>query len=323
MPFIIGTDEAGYGPNLGPLIVGACVWEVPEGTDCLYSVLGDVICKANEHNSKQQISKIPVGDSKDLYKSRGSIQTLETSVLALLSSTSSLPTNFPELLETLAKPTMPDIASLNTYHWDSLEIPSSVARDRILEARDKLATEFRKRGVALHRMAVTTVFPEEFNQGLVQFENKAGLLSRTTCQLAKHLLETEIPSDANVRIICDKHGGRAHYAGCLQQDMTDQFVRVVHESKDSSHYLWSEQQREIEIAFFAKGEKYLPIGLASMVAKYIRELCMNAWNAFWCEQLPGLKPTAGYPQDARRFRRDIAPAQAKLAVEDPVIWRNK
>ena len=26
---IVGTDEAGYGPNLGPLVISATAWEVP------------------------------------------------------------------------------------------------------------------------------------------------------------------------------------------------------------------------------------------------------------------------------------------------------
>ena len=26
--YLIGTDEAGYGPNLGPLVISATVWQV-------------------------------------------------------------------------------------------------------------------------------------------------------------------------------------------------------------------------------------------------------------------------------------------------------
>ncbi len=33
MTFLIGTDEAGYGPNYGPLVVSATVWEIDDGLD--------------------------------------------------------------------------------------------------------------------------------------------------------------------------------------------------------------------------------------------------------------------------------------------------
>ena len=45
MTCLIGTDEAGYGPNLGPLVISASVWEVPDGIggEELYEHLADVI----------------------------------------------------------------------------------------------------------------------------------------------------------------------------------------------------------------------------------------------------------------------------------------
>jgi hypothetical protein len=36
-----------------------------------------------------------------------------------------------------------------------------------------------------------------------------------------------------------------------------------------------------------------------------------------------LKPTAGYPLDAGRFRADIAAAQATLGIDDRILWRNR
>ena len=60
-----------------------------------------------------------------------------------------------------------------------------------------------------------------------------------------------------------------------------------------------------------------------MVSKYIRELAMAAFNRFWCTRLEGLKPTAGYPIDAQRFRRDIAELQRNLGIADDVLWRER
>ena len=46
--YFIGTDEAGYGPNLGPLIVSSTIWQVPDETigEDLYSRLRKVITAA-------------------------------------------------------------------------------------------------------------------------------------------------------------------------------------------------------------------------------------------------------------------------------------
>ncbi len=41
MAYLIGTDEAGYGPNLGPLTISASVWQVADadGGEDLYERL--------------------------------------------------------------------------------------------------------------------------------------------------------------------------------------------------------------------------------------------------------------------------------------------
>ena len=78
-----------------------------------------------------------------------------------------------------------------------------------------------------------------------------------------------------------------------------------------------------EIRFRTKGEAELPVALASMTAKYHRELAMRAFNDYWCRQVPGLKPTAGYPQDAGCFKAQIAKRQAELQIEDTDLWRER
>jgi hypothetical protein len=60
-----------------------------------------------------------------------------------------------------------------------------------------------------------------------------------------------------------------------------------------------------------------------MTAKYLRELAMRPFNAFWQQHVPGLRPTAGYPTDAKRFQGDIRTAQRKLGIEDRDLWRER
>ena len=63
------------------------------------------------------------------------------------------------------------------------------------------------------------------------------------------------------------------------------------------------------------------MALASMVSKYWRESTMTLFNQFWQRHHPELKPTKGYPGDARRFKEEIAAIQARLGIEELDLWR--
>jgi hypothetical protein len=98
---------------------------------------------------------------------------------------------------------------------------------------------------------------------------------------------------------------------------------VYRESLAESIYRWGVEAERVEIQFRAGGESFLPAALASMVSKYLRELAMRAFNDFWCCRVPELKPTAGYPIDARRFKQAIAATQGELGIDDDILWRSR
>ena len=52
---------------------------------------------------------------------------------------------------------------------------------------------------------------------------------------------------------------------------------------------------------------HLPVALASMAAKLVRELLMQRLNRFFTERMPDLAPTAGYVQDGRRWLQEVDP----------------
>jgi hypothetical protein len=97
----------------------------------------------------------------------------------------------------------------------------------------------------------------------------------------------------------------------------------VYESHAESRYEWGPPESRVHASFRMNGERFLPTALASMTAKYLRELAMRAFNEFWCARLPDLRPTAGYPADSHRFRKAIAATQRELRIDDHVLWRNR
>ncbi|MCH9058086.1 MAG: hypothetical protein IIB55_05605 [Planctomycetes bacterium] len=73
-----------------------------------------------------------------------------------------------------------------------------------------------------------------------------------------------------------------------------------------SRYAVSMDGADAVVSFMPEAEsKHLPVALASMVAKLVRELTMARFNRYWCRRVPELKPTAGYVLDARRWLAEM------------------
>jgi hypothetical protein len=130
-------------------------------------------------------------------------------------------------------------------------------------------------------------------------------------------------ADGPISVICDKHGGRNCYGPLLSEHFPEWLVEIHGEGRHQSVYRFGPQQRRMEIRFCTKAESYLPVALASMASKYLRELSMQAFNAYWCQRVANLERTAGYPADAPRFKAAIAAVQQELGIEDHILWRVK
>ena len=77
------------------------------------------------------------------------------------------------------------------------------------------------------------------------------------------------------------------------------------------------------ITFASKtDEHHLPAALASMIAKYTRELYMLRFNHYFRSQISELKPTAGYVQDGRRFLKEIEPLLKKNGIKQELLVRS-
>jgi hypothetical protein len=322
--YLLGTDEAGYGPNLGPLVIGASLWKVattePTEEVDLYARLSSGVTDTR----KDVQHRLAIADSKQLYSSGDSLDLLERGVLAALAALDRPIAHRTHLFQALGSEWN---AQLPWQAQGELKLPRDTSHIHMQTSIDLWQQSCAAGNVELLDFRSVVLEPGEFNRRCEQLGNKAAVLSAATLGLVR---ETIAPyRDAPMKIICDKHGGRNSYAGLVMGEITQHEVtnnamlQTLGEGRSASAYRWLSHGQPREIWFLAKGERFLPAALASMAAKYLRELSMEAWNHFWQQHLPELAPTAGYPEDAKRFRQAIEPLTRQWDWEESIWWRMK
>jgi ribonuclease HII len=317
--FVLGTDEAGYGPNLGPLCIAASAWRIGDDAlaDCLYDRLAAVVCTAAADDGQ----RVAIADSKQLYKPGGPLAALERGVLVALGALGRCPSRWREIWRHLDEEALPQIAALPWHDGFDEVLPLDGCCAEVAAAARRFCDGCTAAGVRLVELQAAILFPPAYNAAVHRSDNKAEVLSLTTLRLARRIIEGLPPGRTTV--FCDKHGGRMRYAALLQHVFCEQLVIVKHETAELGIYETNHAGRPLEFRFQPQGERHLPTALASMTAKYLRELAMRPFNAFWQQHVPDLKPTAGYPTDAQRFFAAIAPARRRLKIAERLMWRKR
>ncbi len=309
---LIGLDEAGYGPKLGPLVITATVWEVPDRSTDLWKVFADVVQQTRPSSNE----KIHVADSKQVYQPARGLAELERSVLCTLSLLGPPPDSFERLWQQLCGSPLP--AELPPWYRLAPErLPTCVPAEAVASVAERWQKRCRETDVRLVRVRSDVVWAARFNRLVDELGNKSWLLSRLTFQLLRNVWSPQ--ADEPTLVLADKHGSRNSYQRLLAEFVESEFPFCVEESLEVSHYRIGATELRLE----AKGERHFPVAVASLVSKYVRELVVAGFNRFWQEHQPDLKPTKGYPQDAQRFQRDIAAVQAKLGIPDEVLVRKR
>ncbi len=319
MTYLIGVDEAGYGPNLGPLVIAASVWRVPDHcpADTLYRQLSSAVSAS----PAMADDRVLIADSKIVYQPTAGIARLERGVWAALGLLKHRPNRWRDIWPCVAPQFARRIDSIPWHGNYDPPLPLEATAAQIEHDCQQLQDSLNKANVQLLAMRGLAIFPDEFNELTEQLGNKGAALSQLSLRLVGELL-AELPAGP-VSVFCDRHGGRARYAAILQHEFQDCWIEICSETPQASCYQFGPPERRVEIGFRVGGESILPTALASMTAKYLREAAMRAFNHFWLQHLPELQPTAGYPLDARRFKQAIDPVQRSLGISDHVLWRNR
>ena len=346
MPLLIGMDEAGLGPNLGPFVVAATVWQVPGPPHefDFWTAFDTVL--TNEPGDDDP--RLHVADSKQVFQPQRGVGALERGVRSALALCGIAADSFATLCDALRPPEppqrplpKPSRRKRSTELFDDAELaaarsPAETARiadDHVLlpwyEGTDcalpiesvdvPLAAEWLRicdrLNVRLIAVCAEVVEPLRFNRLVRRYDNK----SQATSRLAMNLLQSLWQQDGETAlIVADKHGGRNRYDQLLSETF-GQAPECLVEGADESIYRLGNG----ELRFQPRAECHGPVALASMTAKYVREVAMHQFNRYWRSHLPDLKPTQGYPNDAWRFRLAIAAKQKSLRIADDLLWRER
>ncbi|MFH1228038.1 MAG: hypothetical protein V1701_09085 [Planctomycetota bacterium] len=293
--YFVGIDEAGYGPMLGPLVLSAIIFEVPESFNRrnnavnLWKILSTTTNMPTQ--SVKYKSKIPVCDSKKIYQPNKGIGMLERAVLS-----------FARIL-----PSDPFAG------YSDLCLPLKARIDRIENLSSCLKNELDNKHIRFCEVFIKVVGTEDFNKGVTECGNKSDFLFHIASGILKSIC-SGYSGKGKLRIAVGKQGGRTYYHSALQSVFSGRTVFMVKETRNTSLYRFSGD--DTEISFLKDGEdRDFCIALASMFGKYTREMEMIRFNRLFIDRFPQVKPTAGYPTDARRFIKDVAPLAKQIGLD--------
>jgi hypothetical protein len=326
----VGVDEAGYGPNLGPLVMTAVIAEdrtragdhrsdtpAPD----LWRDLRGTIDRAGGERGR-----LWVDDSKAILRGGKGRDRLEAGCLAVLEAVGvTPPRSLADFLNALGAGSTDEIELTRWIDAEAEEprclthgLRAGAPRSPVVDALVPAGKDWRIVGL---RTAV--VGPARFNAGLVQTGSKAKVhfaAFRELLHLAWGLAADGMPT----HLEGDKHGGRHFYLEPLVEALPGTWIERGVEGPALSRYAVRDPGRDLTVSLSprADGSNGL-VALASMVSKLVREVWMDAFNEFWARRIDGLRPTAGYPLDATRYRREIEPLATELGLRPAAWWREK
>ncbi len=284
-----GIDEAGYGPTLGPLGIVRVVAEADDR-----AALTAAFAATGVRDSKE------VHDPKDLAP-------LESVALAAI---------------TWACGFQPDTAAdCFALLGETAEIRRGIpwmagAADLRLPVAASAVPTWDLGSVRPRGLGGSLVQPREYNATLRIGCNKAVLEWR---HVARLLVESHDATTCSETVV-DRLGGRKFYGGLLQEAFPAVLVLIEQETDRVSRYRLPAADHDGHgIGFYVGGEAVSPLtAVASCIAKYARELHMLLLNRYWCTRMPWLAPTAGYPQDAKRWLHQLGTGYAEAWIDDLV-----
>lgn len=319
MGVLAGIDEAGFGPVLGPLVVSGVAFRVPDEQPdaCLWDLLGRTCAR----RARRGESRMVIADSKQLYRS-GGLSALERAVLVILAVAGSRPKTWRALLDEIAPGAREQLRHYPWYADTDLTLPLSDGVVDIGTRTNAIRLNCRERGVEPLGVFSEPLPEGHYNRLVKNTRNKGVLLLGLALRVVDRIMRAA-PGE-RIRLYVDRLGGRKRYREALLTALPGYELHILEESALRSAYRLTRSSRVCEIEFVTRGDAgHFPVALASLYSKYLRELYMHVFNRYWSGQRNGLKPTAGYYTDAKRWLVDAAPVIDRLSIDREFLIRER
>lgn len=318
MPWLIGIDEAGYGPNLGPMVQSSVAVFVPHEDETLWDTLATVVRRA-EHSVDRRLL---IDDSKKVNEGVHGFQRLEQGVLAVRAEEAVLPFALGDFLLAYALDECRTELLREPWFDVTAVLPMEAPLEEVLASGKSLHEAMGQNGLRFGSTRGVVTPTPQFNSILEKSGNKSHVLAAGVISLLRD--NRNLPGEEPLIFSIDKLGGRNYYAAMIAEAFSDGWVVAEREGPEICSYKIIGLPRDIRLVFQPRADgTHLTVALASMVSKYMREVFMRQFNRYWLEHVPGIKPTAGYPADAGRFMKQIRAKAKKMGFEEAAIWRKK
>ncbi len=301
---VLGIDENGLGPRLGPLVATAVALEVTAYDARALARRG---------------ARAGIGDSK-ATAGFGRMAIAESVSLALAElALGRPPATADELLDAVAvegalvlRAPCPERTAAQCW---SEPVPLPVFGGEIGEGRKALAALARA-GITVRRARSAIACARAFNDGVDRWGSKLRVdlaLFEGLMRDARDALDTEL------HILCGMVGGVRKYAEHFTSVTPDR-LETIEESRRACRYRVAALG---EVHFEVDSDAtHLPVALASMLGKYVRELGMHRQNAFYRRHAPALPQVSGYHDPVTGdFVKATRLLRRRLGIEDRCFER--
>lgn len=297
--WVTGVDENGMGPLLGPLVATAVTIELR---------------RYDRARLRRRGLELGIGDSKQT-SAFGKMGHAESLALALAERfLGRVPTDADALLEAFSleglltlRGRCPDESSRAQCWSESVPLP---AFGGDLDHGRALLKQLEGRALKVRRVRSAVLCAGALNEAADGGSTKV----REDLTLFERLvLDARAAAPEDVEAICGQVSGIRRYSQYFSH-----FADV--EELERGSYAVPEVGT---VRFEVKADdKHLPVGLASMVGKLVRELAMHRLSAFYRRHDPELEKVSGYHDPrTRRFAADSAPLRRHLKVASDCFER--